>query len=403
MPSPLNVVMIANVLPHDGIPHAGGQYLHRLVREVESFADVTVIVPNNPTSRAAASLSGTPSRFLVAGSTRAPSVPGRAASRVAALADAHGRRLDPGLASVPLALNLLRDSAVREVVARADVVDLQWSESIRLAPLVRRINPQARIVGTFHDVQSQLFEREGQVPGAHQGYWRAVASRSRRVERRLVARLDDVVVFSDKDADLLGRPGQARVIRPPLAPDSTPLHRPAQSSPIVLFVSHLARPENDQGALWLLDRVWPRVLQAKPDARLRLVGAGASDNLTRVVAQVDSAELAGFVPSLTQEYAAATVCVVPLHIGAGVKFKTVEALTAGVPVLTTSVGAEGIGGADRFALLSDDPGEWVEALSAILTDPGPAQREADVSQEWASAAYGHGQFADALRSSYGRG
>lgn len=400
MPSPLTVVMIANVLPHDGIPHAGGQYVHRLVREVESFADLTVIVPNNPTSRAAAELPGTPSSFVVAGSTRAATLPGRAASRLATVVDLQGRRLDPGLTSVPLALNLLRDRSIREAIARSDVIDLQWSECIRLAPLVRRINPRARIVGTFHDIQSQLFERESAVTGAHPGYWRAVARHSRRLERRLLEQLDEVLVFSDKDADLLGRPARGRVVRPPLAPASAPLHRPGGASPTVLFVSHLARPENDQGALWLLDKVWPQVVQARPDARLRLVGAGASGDLTQAVAQADSVELAGFVPHLDEEYAAATACVVPLHIGAGVKFKTVEALTHGVPVLTTRVGAEGIGGADRFALLSDDPGEWVDALTAILTDPGATQREADVTQQWASAAYGQETFAEAIRASY---
>ena len=64
--------------------------------------------------------------------------------------------------------------------------------------------------------------------------------------------------------------------------------------------------------------------------------------------------LAGYVADLEPEYAAAWAVVVPLLQGAGVKFKTIEALLHGVPTVTTSVGAEGVGGADLFAGLTDD-------------------------------------------------
>ena len=105
---------------------------------------------------------------------------------------------------LPIIVGLLRSPEARRAVREADVIDLQWSDSIRLVHLLRRLNRRARIVGTFHDVMSQSFEREPQDTASSARYWQGVARRSRRHEARMVAALDEVVVFSDKDVDAAG-------------------------------------------------------------------------------------------------------------------------------------------------------------------------------------------------------
>ena len=385
------IVMITPALPFDSVPHAGGRYLLALqVALSDAGLGQVLLAPDTPSNRAAAGRPGCPAHVLV-GPPSGDGVPVKAARRAMVVADARGRRLDPGLPNVALAAGLGR-ARVRSLLAGAEVIDLQWSESIRLAGLARRLAPRARLVGTFHDVQSQLFERETGRPGQHPAAWRARAAWARRWERRAVALLDDVVVFSDKDAALLP-PGRAavHVVRPPLAPAVWPAHH-QPAVPTVLLVSYLAREENSDAARWLLGEIWLRVTRVRPDARLRLAGAGADAALGRLAA-ASGTEVLGYVDDLDAEYAGASACVVPLRGGAGVKFKTVEAILAGVPVVATPTGAEGVAGADRLGRLPETAAEVADALLGVLADPGPAQERADRLQRWAMGEFG----ADGLR------
>ena len=283
-----------------------------------------------------------PRRLILLGHEPRRGPVGKALNRLSIHFDGRWRRRDPGLPSLDFLLGLARSREARDAIRSADVIDLQYSESIRLVRLLRRLNPGARITGTFHDVMSQSFSREPQDTPEARRYWQGVAERSRRHEASMVARLDEVLVFSGKDAELLGHP-EHTVVHPPLSDGREPRHRPADE-PVVIVVSYLARDENNKAALWTLDHIWPRVRERRSDAVLRLVGGGASNELR---ARVDAlgpdsgVELAGFVDDLGAEYAGAAVALVPVMQGAGVKFKTVEALCHGVPVVTTTVGAEG--------------------------------------------------------------
>jgi glycosyltransferase involved in cell wall biosynthesis len=309
-----------------------------------------------------------------------------------------------GLPPFTVARALLGKTPERHAVAEADIVDLQYSESIRLARLIRRINPSARIVGTFHDVQSQVIARHPVPVGRGWLAWRVNAWQIARAERHAFRWLDDVVVFSQKDADLL--PGPCRVIKPPLAAASAPSRAPhpaddPASPPVVLMVGVLARPENDVGATWLVDEVWPMVRSQVPAAQLRIAGSGASPTLDASAASQPGVRLTGFVEDLEAEYAAASVIAVPLHSGAGVKFKTIEAMVRGIPVVTTPVGAEGIGDIHLYAGHTDDPRVFAEALVGVLSDQRSAFALSRSTAAWAAAEFGTDQFVRGTEASYG--
>ena len=231
--------------------------------------------------------------------------------------------------------------------------------------------------------------------------WRLATWQSRRHERRGVAALDEVAAFSEKDVHLLGDPVHARVIHPPLATGLERFPKPPAGPPTALFVAYFAREENDEAAQWLIRDVWPAVVDAVPDARLRLVGRGVSEPLQALCDARADVTVAGFVPDLDPEYAAARLCVVPLRQGAGVKFKTVEALLRGVPVVTTPVGAEGIGGADLFAGLTSDAATFGEQMAAVLADPTLARERSRWAQEWAASEYSKAGFAEQVLAHYG--
>ncbi len=397
--------MLTGAVPFDDVPHAGGRYLARLLDHLRAHGPVTVVGASTPASRDAAGRPGAPPDLLLVGGAPGRTARDRVLGRLVALGERWWRPVDPGMPPLALVADLLTGGPAARAVRDADVVDLQWSEQARLVRLVRRLAPDARVVATFHDVQSQLFAREPTSTPAGGLAWRARAARARAHERRAVGSLDAVVVFSDKDARLLGSPATAHVVPPPLAPDVAVRHpggATTPAEPLVLLVGHLARPENDDGARWLLERVWPAVVARVPGARLRLVGAGAGPDLTSAVAARADVTLAGFVPDLDAEYAGATCCVVPVHTGAGVKFKTVEALVHGVPVVSTPVGAEGIGQPSWFAGLTADPDAFAAAVVAVLEQPHAALARAAGVQDEAVAAYSPRAFAAAVDAAYGQ-
>lgn len=374
------------------------QHVHRLAA---ANADVTVIAPDSPANRSALGAPGAPRHTLLSAYPRAGSRGRRMVEAAMYRVDHEIRRQLMGLPSYFIVRALMRDSPERHAILRADIVDLQWSEAIRLAPIIRRLNPGARLVGTLHDVQSQVFGRLVEAQPESIRWRRTNLWQLQRAEARAVERLDDVVVFSEKDAALLGGHPRIRIIRPPLADIAPTAPRAATNAPLAIMVSVLSRPENSEAATWLLSDVWPQVVAGNPDARLRLIGGGASDELKALAARTTGVTLAGFVDSLEPEYADAAVALVPLRRGAGVKFKTIEALVRGVPVVTTPVGAEGIGTSDLYAACSDDPSVLVEGVLAAFRDPSSAQQRANEARRWSIATFGYEQFLAETSSSYG--
>lgn len=397
------VVVISPELPHRDVAHAGGRYVATLVETLEAGAEVLVLVPDTPVNRAAETSTGLP-RHLVVGrrSDRPPWL--RPAFRALALVDAALQRRDPSRLATVFVAGLVTTARARHALRTADVVDLQWSATARLQPLVRLLNRRATVVATFHDVRTGRFLRAADRepdPDAARALRRAARAEA-RAQRRLLRGLDAVITFSDKDAVELAQ-GAPRngilVVPPPLARLDAPV-RARAARPTAVFVGHLARPENEDAVAWLLDDIWPRVSEVVPDAVLRVVGGGAGPGLARRLAQDPTVTAPGYVEDLAAEYSRAWLCVVPVRDGAGVKFKTVEAVVAGVPVVTTPIGAEGVAAPGAFAACTDGADDFAAACVRVLRHPDSAEEHAATTARWARQRFSHEGFERTVRTLY---
>ncbi|MFI7484322.1 glycosyltransferase family 4 protein [Kocuria sp. M1R5S2] len=280
-------------------------------------------------------------------------------------------------------------------------MDIQWSHFATLLPVVAILNPRARTVVMVHDVLSQRFARDrkaARTTTARVRYfwaqWQAVA-----VERFAATHADVVAVLSDKDRALI--PGdRVRVLFPPLAADAPEAFR-APEMDCLLFVAAMYRDENREALRWFLREVWPAIRAQRPSVRLDVAGAGPGEELERLVDDTPAVRLLGFVENLDPLYERATSVVVPLRHGAGVKFKVVDALVRGVPVVTTTVGAEGIGESSWFAGVHDDAADFAGAVTRVLRHPDEFERHADVARDSARQVYGLPDFRAAVRRTYG--
>lgn len=398
------IVMVSPQLPHRAIPHAGGKYVWELGQVLGARADLVLLTaPNTANDQVTASTEGVLPHLMLR-----PDTPWhRRLSRMARRLQDYVHRLDPAGPDLAFVALLLTDPRVRTLVRQADVVDIQWGEYSRLWPWLRILNPRARLVATFHDVDSQRLRRTaadktGLLPRLR---WRLGATIAKRFEASAASHLDRAIVFSEKDKTLLdahrgvARAGRVIVMDPPLGSSAVQPRRPSDT-PTVVLVGYFGRQVNVAAAEWLVTKVWPSVLDACPDARLRLVGADPIGSLTPLIAATPNAEVTGFVDDLWAEYSIATLTVVPLQSGAGVKFKTIESLLAGTPVVATSVGAEGIGGDDVLTAVTDDPEHFADAVIAVLRNPSMAQAKADRSRVWATTTYGRQAFQEKVEAVY---
>src|SRR5262249_53125592 len=159
----------------------------------------------------------------------------------------------------------------------------------------------------------------------------------------------------------LREPVRRRLPRVPSAGSPPPAPPPAPA-PDPLFVGHFGHPPNGDAVGFLVYDVLPRL--GRP-VGVRVVGRGPVPPLP---AEID---VAGAVPDVRPHLAAARVVVAPVRFGTGMRGKVLEALAMGRPVVTTSVGAEGLGAVSgRDVLVADGADGFAGAVRRVLDDPG---------------------------------
>jgi glycosyltransferase involved in cell wall biosynthesis len=132
----------------------------------------------------------------------------------------------------------------------------------------------------------------------------------------------------------------------------------------------LQRPLNIQYLRFLAEKVWPDVRREIPGAELLVVGGGLPLKEQELLSAIPGVRLTGFVEDLESEYKSASVFAAPILSGGGIIVKILDAMAAGVPVVTTSYGNEVIRAeAGKDILVADSPEDFARALVMLLKDP----------------------------------
>jgi O-antigen biosynthesis protein len=203
----------------------------------------------------------------------------------------------------------------------------------------------------------------------------------------------DVVLYPSPEETAIAKPLSARAatIVPYAYEEFGGGREPANNHEIV-FVAGFGHPPNVDAAAWLagdvMEFIWGRI----PDATLSLVGANPTEAV-RSLAR-DRVEVTGRVSEdeLRARYARARIAMVPLRMGAGVKSKVVEALREGLPLVTTSVGAQGLPGIEESASIADDARGLADAAVQLLLDDA-LWREASLGElEYAKTQFSRAAF-----------
>jgi glycosyltransferase involved in cell wall biosynthesis len=175
-------------------------------------------------------------------------------------------------------------------------------------------------------------------------------------------------------------------------PDATPV----PTEPSVLFLGNYRYGPNTSAAEYLASDIWPRIKHAIPDAKLILAGRGAER--LRLPQNSAGIDVRGFVPELDALYKEIRVVTCPILAGGGTRFKIIEAAAYGRPVVSTTLGAEGIPFADPDEIrLADAPGPFADACIALLKDHARCTQLATRSREKATLLYDRSRILELVR------
>jgi sugar transferase (PEP-CTERM/EpsH1 system associated) len=254
---------------------------------------------------------------------------------------------------------------------RFDTVQIENVHLSEYLPVIRRATGPLRIVSDWHNIESELMRRYAEntrsIPTKI--FARRTATLIANSETRMMNGCDAQVVPSERERQtLLARSGRASIHVVPNGVDVsafTPASPSAGSS--LLFVGSMDYHANVDAVTWFVREVWPGVAARHPE--LEFVIAGRNPAKAAQALASGRIRVTGTVDDVRPYYEQAFAVVVPLRVGAGTRLKILEAMAAGVPVISTRLGAEGLDAQPgRDLLIADSPEEMIDALDALTPE-----------------------------------
>jgi glycosyltransferase involved in cell wall biosynthesis len=280
-----------------------------------------------------------------------------------------------------LPVNIVNDrtpaatSAVAELAADSNI-DILVFDFVHSA-VTRPESMSAVSVCFTHNVEAEIFARHAEKASSviWRKIWAALYVKMKRFEGKVLRAFDTVIAVSERDvlafkneygvADALAIPTGVDLDffayrRPPAIDESNP--------PRVVFTGSMDWAANIDGVQFFLTEVWPRVLAAIPNAVFVVVGRNPPAGLLATARTCKQVEFTGFVDDVRPYVHAAHAFIIPLLVGGGTRIKAFEAMAMGCPVVSTSIGIEGLDAREDVDYLKKDDAASISAAIVELIE-----------------------------------
>jgi glycosyltransferase involved in cell wall biosynthesis len=289
----------------------------------------------------------------------------------------------------------------RGLIATADLVHL---DILAVAGLLPDVPSKLPVVLNEHNVESELLRARATMDTSRwrRGLLRWQADEFERFERDACSQASRVLACSEIDAARLRElaPGSRVEVVPngvDLA-EFTPGEESREQENTLVFVGQMSWFPNRDGIEDFMANTLP-VIREHCDVRLRVIGR--SDGMQAPENLRDYVEFTGFVDDLRPLVQQAAVYVVPLRAGSGTRLKLLEAMAMGKAIVSTRIGAEGIGlRHGENALLADTPTDFAAAVCRLLADAPLRQRLGQAARRAAEREFGWDAIGDRLLRVY---
>ena len=288
----------------------------------------------------------------------------------------------------------------RELATRPDVVVLDFLHAAVLAP------PRLDVPSVLftHNVEAEIFGRhaERQRNPLLRALWRSQQRKMAAFEREALGRFDVVVAVSERDAqtfrEAYGR-REVHVIPTGVDLDHFAYHEPERDGEVV-FCGAMDWLANQDAVAFFMDEVWPLVTREVPQARMCVVGKAPPRALVaRARERGLDWSFTGWVEDVRPHVRGAAAAVIPLRIGGGTRLKAYEAMAMGTPLVSTTIGVEGLPlRAGEHYLRADSAAELAAAVVALLREPGLRRRIARAARSHVEARFSFREAAAAFEA-----
>ncbi|MGZ4664698.1 MAG: glycosyltransferase family 4 protein, partial [Frankiaceae bacterium] len=254
-----------------------------------------------------------------------------------------------------------------------------------------------------HNIESELLHRHGagERSWARRRFNSLESWKQEVLEGNAWRKVAACAVTSEREvATVAARAPQTRIAVVPNAVDLD-FFSPAEDAVAVnprsvVFTGLMSYRPNLDGARYLVDEIFPRVRATHPETVLTIVGAGNRRELDAL--RREGVAVTGFVPDVRPFIAGAACVLVPLRIGGGTRLKVVEALGMGRPIVSTSLGCEGIDVVSgEQVLVADEPEAFAAAVCRVLDHPELGRLLGSIGRELVVARYSWEHSAQRLR------
>jgi polysaccharide biosynthesis protein PslH len=377
LPAKLEVLWVLPICP---FPPWGGshQRLYHLIRSIGARHSLTIVYPAAPGAAVPNELREVCTQVVVAESPRrqfgrvarvAHRIRGRASCiippemdeiRASVASVTNGRRFDLIIGSLAVSSAFPRGGQALQVI------DQQNVESDLYRQLWRRERPGLRKVARFHD-------------------WLMV----RRIEAHTVRRADVVTACSARDLQEFEQRFAARsgaVVPNGVDTATVRFSETSRMPDRIIMVGGMSWAPNVDGAAFLVKEIMPLIWRARPDITLDVVGSNPAPEVLSLAGP--RVNVTGTVPDVSPYLTRAALEVVPLKSGGGTRLKILEAMASGTPVVSTTIGAEGIDVATgRHVVIADSAPEIADAVIDLLQNPHRAREMASRARQLAEDRY----------------
>ncbi len=260
------------------------------------------------------------------------------------------------------------------------VVQIEGIELARAIETVREHRPKTKIVFDNHNaetaLQKRIYETDIQnwrkLPKAM--YSRVQVNKLDKFEQWACQESDVVTAVSERDAEILQayrRPDQTPVTHIPNCIDVSEFGMVEPEREIaydLVFTGKMDYRPNVDGMLWFTDEIWPLIKEARPDTTLAIVGKNPAPSI-EFLDYLDGVTVTGGVAEIAPWLNCSRIMIMPLRMGSGTRLKLIQGLAAGLPIVSTTNGAEGYPAKDgKELLIGDSPEEFAAQVGRLLVN-----------------------------------
>ena len=272
-----------------------------------------------------------------------------------------------------------------------DIVQIEYTAMGRYLPLIRRVSPNARVFLDEIDISYIALRRRAEVeedPSTRRRVERW-ALRMERFEKRLWSECDGILTMSAVDARTVAESaGHGRVWPVPNGVDTGffDFRERDPGNRRLLFLGNLLHPPNSAGLRFFLQKVWPGIRRRNADLEMDVIGEPGA--FRESAPDPPGVVFHGVVGDVRPFLAAACLMVVPIVSGSGTRLKVLEAFAAGVPVISTALGCEGLEvESGREVLLAESCEAFIEGVVHMADHPEDSAELARRARELVESRY----------------